>query len=303
MRLLAVLTVFFIHSLSLWGFEYGLKPQKINSSVYCFFGKPQAIDTHNNGNMVNTCYVDMGESYLVIDSGPTYAYAHEAYTKMQSIKKQPVAYVINTHFHDDHWLGNSFYKELGIDIIGSTKFKTQVKAEVTRMQRLVSKEAYTKTKQVFPNLFVDKEKTLIINNKKVIIKDVNKKAHTSSDLFVYIPDIQTLFAGDLDFNDRILSIRDGNVEGWIAAIDELRTYKAQYIIGGHGKKTDARSLDETYRYLVELRDQVKKAIDNGVDIEDAVNEITMPEFKNLYMYDLLQRQNVETVYRTLEWEQ
>lgn len=300
MRLLVV-AIFFIHSLL--AFEYSLKPQKISDDIYCFFGLPQVIDTHNNGNMVNSCFVDMGESYLVIDSGPTYAYAKEAYGKIKAIKNQPISYVINTHVHDDHWLGNSYYKELGVDIIGSVKFKNEAKLQMTRMQRRVTKEAYEKTTQVFPNVFVDKEKTLMINAHKVFIKSVNKKAHTSSDLLIHIPDMSALFVGDIVFNDRIPSLRDGNIDEWIKELEKIKTYNAKYIIGGHGEMVNAHSVDFTYDYLVELKQKVSSAIEDGVEIENAIKMITMDRYKDAHMYNELHRQNVETAYRTLEWDQ
>ena len=299
MKSLLVL-VFFVHSL--FAFNYNLKPEKVNATTYCFFGSPEMINTHNNGNMVNSCFVNMGKSYLVIDSGPTYQYAQQAYSKIKEIKNLPISYVINTHVHDDHWLGNGYYKELGVDIVGSIKFQNEVKLDETRMQRRVSKEAYEKTTQVFPNIFVDKEKVLDINGKKVQITSVNKKAHTNSDLIVYVPENATLFAGDIVFNSRLPSLRDGNIQGWIKELEKIKAMKVNYIIGGHGKMVRLHSVDFTYNYLVELRDQVAKALNDGKDIEDAINSITMSSYKNINMYDSLQKQNVETAYRTMEWD-
>ncbi len=88
--------------------------------------------------MVNSCFVNMGTSYLVIDSGPTFQYAKQAYDKIKQIDNLPISYVINTHTHDDHWLGNSYYKTLNTKIIGSSAFKELPKAELTRMQRRIS---------------------------------------------------------------------------------------------------------------------------------------------------------------------
>ena len=298
MRLLLVCIIFF-HSLH--AFDYKLKPVKVNATTYCFFGLPEGIDEHNNGNMVNSCFVDMGNSYLVVDSGPTYQYARQAYAKIKEIKDLPISYVINTHVHDDHWLGNGYYKELGINIIGSVKFQDETKADVTRMQRKVTKEAYEKTTQVFPNLFVDKEKIFSVNGKKVIITGVNKKAHTSSDLLVYIPDISTLFVGDIIFNNRLPSLRDGNILEWIKELEQIKAMKVKYIIGGHGSNTDTTSFDFTYNYLVELRDKIAKALADGKDIEDAISDIKMPLYEHVHMYDTLQKQNIETAYRTMEW--
>ncbi|WP_255613159.1 MBL fold metallo-hydrolase [Sulfurimonas sp. SWIR-19] len=252
--------------------------------------------------MSNSCFVTLGNSYLVIDSGPTYQYAQQAYQKMKTIKNLPVSYVIDTHVHDDHWLGNSYYATLGSTIIGSSVFKELPKLEKTRMQRRISPEAYEQTKQIFPTVFVDQEKVLDINGTKVYIKSVNHKAHTNSDLYVYIPSKKIVFVGDLVFNQRLPSLRDGDISGWIQALDDIRKMDVEYIVGGHGENIDKKAVDFTYNYLKTLKKEVKKRLDAGEDIADVVNEVTMKEYKHDPFYDSIHRQNVETAYRMLEWE-
>lgn len=286
----------------LFSFEYGLEPKRVGSDVYCFFGKAEVMDRHNNGNMSNSCFVDMGKSYIVIDSGPTYIYAKEAYAAMKKIKDLPISYVIDTHVHDDHWLGNSYYKTLGAKLIGSKSFATLPKAEVTRMQRRISKEAYRHTQQTYPEILVDKSMVLTIGGKKVFIRSVNAKAHTSDDLYVYIPHLKALFAGDLIFNGRLPSLRDGNINRWLETLEELKKIDARYVIGGHGEVTTPKAIDFTYEYLKELKDEVQDALDNGDSLGEAVERITMPEYKHVPFYNSIHRQNVETAYRTLEWE-
>jgi glyoxylase-like metal-dependent hydrolase (beta-lactamase superfamily II) len=287
---------------SLLSFDYKLQPKEVNSNIFCFFGLPEVMDKRNNGNMSNSCFVNMGTSYLVIDSGPTFQYATQAYTAMKKIKNLPVSYVINTHVHDDHWLGNCFYKTQHAKIIGSIAFKELPKLDETRMQRRISLQAYKQTTQVFPTIFVDKEKTITIDGKKIDIKSVNHKAHTNSDLFVYIPSKKVLFAGDLVFNERLPSLRDGNINGWLQALREIKRMNVKYIIGGHGDIVGKNAVDFTYNYLSELHAKVKKLLDAGVEIGDVVNTVVMPKYKNIPFYDSIHRQNVEHVYRTLEWE-
>ena len=287
---------------SLLCFDYKLQPKEVSKDIYCFFGLAQVMDKRNNGNMSNSCFVNMGTSYLVIDSGPTFQFAEQAYAQMQKINNLPISYIIDTHIHDDHWLGNSYYKTLHVKMIGSTAFKELPILERTRMQRRISKEAYKKTTQIFPTILVDKEKILIIDGKRVDIKSVNHKAHTNSDLYVYIPSKQVVFAGDLVFNERLPSLRDGDITGWLKILKKIKSMNVKYIIGGHGDVVSNDAVDFTYGYLKELRDDVKKMLDDGEDIADVVNAVVMPEYKNIPFYNSIQRQNVETAYRTLEWE-
>ncbi|MEN8304656.1 MAG: MBL fold metallo-hydrolase [Campylobacterota bacterium] len=295
------LLIFLVLIQFLLAFDYSLEPKKVSETTHCFFGLSEVMDERNNGNMSNSCFVNMGTSYLVIDSGPTYSYALQAYEKMKQIKNLPISYVINTHIHDDHWLGNAYYREIGVKIIGSHAFKDEVKVDMTRMQRRISPEAYEKTTQEFPTVFVEEEKILKIDGKKVHIVSVNKKAHTGSDLFVYIPSEKMVFVGDLVFNDRIPSIRDGNLKGWMDTLDEIREMDVKFIIGGHGEIVDRSSIDMTYNYVKTLRERVVALLEDGEDIADVINMVKMEEFKSVNFYDSMHRQNVDIAYRMLEW--
>ena len=286
---------------SLSGFDYNLEPKKISATTHCFFGLSEVMDEHNNGNMSNSCFVNMGSSYLVIDSGPTYQYAEQAYKKMQTIKNLPISYVVNTHVHDDHWLGNSYYIETGATIVGSSGFSSETRVETTRMQKRISKEAFLKTTQVFPLILVEDEKVLDFYTAQVHIKSVHKKAHTASDLLIYIPDEKIVFVGDIVFNDRLPSIRDGNLKGWIAALDTIRAMDVAFIVGGHGEIVDRTAIDMTYNYVKTLQEQVSLMIEEGQDIAYAVNAVQMKEFKDINFYDSMHRQNVEIAFRMLEW--
>ena len=285
----------------LLAYDYSLTPTEVSANTHCFFGAPEVMDKRNNGNMVNSCFVDVGTSYLVIDSGPTYLYASQAYSAMKKIKNQPISYVINTHVHDDHWLGNSYYDSIGVQIIGSSEFETMDKVEKTRMQMRISEAAFDRTTQVFPTQFVKEEKILKLDDINIHIKSINSKAHTNSDLLVYIPEFSTVFAGDLIFNDRLPSIRDGNVANWIEALDEIKEMKMKYVIGGHGEIIDASSIDMTYAYLSELNAKISALLEDGEEIGDVVDMVVMPKYKDINFYKEIHRQNIEIAYRVLEW--
>ena len=111
--------LFLMTAVSLGAYDFNLTPKKVSSGVYCFFGEPEAMNMTNNGNMVNTCYLNTSKGYVVIDSGSSYAYAQSAYKAMQKIKPLSVALVINTHVHDDHWLGNGFFAQMGVKVFNN----------------------------------------------------------------------------------------------------------------------------------------------------------------------------------------
>ncbi len=282
-------------------FEYHLSPKKVTDGIYCFFGKLENISKKNAGNMVNTCFVQTKEGFVVIDSGPTYAYAAQAYAQMQKIAKLPVKYVINTHDHDDHWLGNSFYKSKGALLIGPRTYEQNVFAGMkTRMQRILGKTLYNKTTIISLDTIVDNTLTLSLGDAQFEIKQLEKLAHTKGDLVVYLPSKNTLFVGDLVFNGRLTSLRDGSILGSLDALEKIDAYHAKYLISGHGYNTDSNATTVFKAYLTEMKKEVQKALDNDVGMEDITKIVTMPKYKNMKLYDVLHARNVLDAYKELE---
>lgn len=293
----------FALSFTLSAYEFDLKPKQLAPDVVCFFGVPEAMNTTNNGNMVNTCYLDTAKSYVVIDSGSSYAYARSAFNAMQRIKPLPVSLVINTHVHDDHWLGNGFFAQMGVKVLGSDDFLHNADTHTpTRMQTHISPEAYAKTVPTLPNEIISSDENITIGDQSIELHMMRHKAHTTKDMIVFVPKANVIFAGDLVFNDRLPSLKGGDINGWISALDEIKSYKATTIIGGHGYKTDANALDMTYGHLTQMRTEIRKCLESGLSIDDTMNTVIMNEYKTLRLYDTLHRANVESAYRTLEWE-
>ena len=296
-----IIVISFISVLSLWGFEYNLHPKKVVNDVYCFFGKLENISKQNAGNMVNTCFVQTEDSFVVIDSGPTFSYASQAYDEMQKIAKLPVKYVINTHEHDDHWLGNSFYKTKGALLIGPRTYEQNVVVGMeTRMQRALGEELYGKTEIVNLDTIVDNNLTLKVSDKIFEIKQIVKKAHTHGDLLIHLSNEKVVFAGDLVFNDRLTSIRDGSLMGSLKMLDEIDALHPKIIIGGHGYTIDSSATKSLRAYLIQMKKEVQEALDNDISIDEVTKKIVMPKYKELKLYDVLHSRNVFVSYQELE---
>ena len=282
-------------------FDYHLKAKKVSENVYCFFGTLESISKENGGNMVNSCYVKTKKGFVVIDSGATFSYAKQAYAEMKKIANLPVKYVINTHDHDDHWLGNSFYKSKGAILIASkTCEENMVLGMKTRMEKVLGKVLFGQTKTVKIDKIVDDNLTLNLGEEKFEIAQPISVAHTKGDLIIYLPSKKVLFVGDLLFNGRLTSLRDGSILGSLEALDVIDSYHAKNIIGGHGYETDENATAEFRQYLLEIKKQVLKAQDEDVGMEKITDKVKMPYFKKNKLYDELHNRNVLDAYKELE---
>ncbi|MEA3434008.1 MAG: MBL fold metallo-hydrolase, partial [Campylobacterota bacterium] len=267
-------------------FDYKLEPKKVSENVWCFFGALEGPNKSNAGAMVNTCYIKTKDSFVVLDSGPSYEYAKQSYEQMSKIAKLPVNNVILSHDHDDHWLGNSFYKEkFNAKLLGPHSINTNYKeGDETRMFRVLPKEAIKGTKIIKVDKSYEKSQLISIGGEMFEIVVMGRKAHTQDDYFVYMPKRKVLFAGDLAMNGRITSNRDGSLLGQIKAVEMMRSREWDILVPGHGFNVGKSALDEAERYFTLLHEGVVKALEDDVEMTDIGSVVTMEEFKDKAMF-------------------
>ena len=246
----------FFLTIYLFGFDYHLKPYTISEGVNCFFGIPSKVSKENGGNMINCCYIETKEGYVVIDSGPTYQYAQDTYTIMENMKKMPVKYVINTSSEEEHILGNGFFKEQGAIIIAPSTYKNRLieKKELKIIQKL-STDAISHTQLVAIDKYIDlKDYQIIVGNLQINIKHIPKD---NEHLIVTIPRKKIVFAGDMIFNNRIVPLKNNrSLLVWQEGLKLLDSLPWIDIISAHGYMTRRSALKNTESYLTLLKDEV-----------------------------------------------
>ena len=283
-------------------FDYKLAPKQIAENVWCFFGALEKPTKENAGNMANNCYIKTNDGYLVMDTGPSYQFAKQAYEAMQKIEDLPVKYVVNSHEHDDHWLGNDFYKQkFGTTLMGPNSINTNYKdGDKTRMYNILPDNAIEGTHIIDLDKVVKERETLVFGGEKFDVIPMDVKAHTGDDVFIYMPERKILFAGDLVMNGRITSGRHGSVMGQLKALAMMQELDWKVLIPGHGIITDATAMDEANLYFKLTKERVLKAIDEGVDATEINEVVKLIEFKDKAMYDILNAHNIGFAFDELE---
>ncbi|RUM67577.1 MAG: MBL fold metallo-hydrolase [Sulfurospirillum sp.] len=283
-------------------FDYKLKPKKVADDVWCFFGALDKPTKENAGFMANSCYIKTKDGYFLMDSGPSYEFARQAYEAMSKIAKLPVKYVVNSHHHDDHWLGNDFYKKkFNAHIIGPSSINENYKdGDPTRMFKILPKNAIKGTHIIKVDEVPKEKKVIKLGGEEFVVIPMDVKAHTVDDIYLYLPKRKVLFAGDLVMNGRITSNRDGSVMGQIKAINDIKKFDWNVLVPGHGFNTGKDAAKEAELYFKLLKERIMKALEDDVDATEITEKVKLEEFKDKKMYDILNAQNVGYAYDELE---
>lgn len=92
--------------------------QKLADGVYA------AVRTEAPGFAVdaNVVFIVNDDDVVVVDANDTPASSREVLAALRRLTPKPVKYVVNTHWHDDHILGNQVYQEAfsGVEFVAHT---------------------------------------------------------------------------------------------------------------------------------------------------------------------------------------
>ena len=291
--------------------NYNLKPVKISDRVWCYFGAMEMPTKENAGDMSNSCYIKGDTEWIAWDSGPSYTFAKQAYAEMKKIKDMPVKTVIISHEHDDHWLGNNYYKEVhGAKIIGAASINENYfgprhidgkdyPGMQTRMIKALYQNATRDTVLALTDETHEETVKLEISGVKLEYVKVGY-VHSEEDWYLYLPDDKVVLAADTVMNGRVTSNRDGIVVGQINALNSIKSKDWDYLVPGHGFVTDKTAADETVHYFDILKNRVLEKMEDGIIADFITKEVTLNEFRDKDLYYVLSPGNVFRSYEELE---
>lgn len=234
--------------------------------IYVHHGVHRDINADYGGDICNISFIIGSKGVAVVDTGGSPKVGAQLRAAIRKVTRLPILYVINTHVHPDHSLGNTAFKQDHPVFVGNERLAAIM------AQR---KDAYLKNMPVWvgadakgaemipPTLPVESSMTLDLGGRSLQLT-AYPVAHSAADLTVFDSATKTLLAGDLLFIERTPSI-DGDLKEWLQVIVQMRNVPAAVVVPGHGPVTqDLRTaLDNEERYLTRLLEDVRAAIKQG----------------------------------------
>lgn len=283
-----------------------LKVEKVTGNVYAIIGPHEQRNAQNLANNATFGFVVTDAGVLLVDPGGSYKGAAAVDAAIHTVTDKPVKIVINSGGQDHRWLGNGYFKAKGAQIIASNDAVADHKARTNdhffALTNLMGKDALAGTEAVYADTTFDTELDLDFGGHTFQIRHTGA-AHTLGDSFIWMKDAGVMFSGDIVYVERMIGTGPArNTKSWIEAFDAMAAYQPTYIVPGHGPVTDlTRARAETYDYLVFLRTQIGKVLDDGGAIEDGT-QIDQSAFKHLAVFDQIAKRNAQNVYMEMEFE-
>lgn len=258
------LLVFILSFNFLFAYDFKLKPIKLNENSYYFLGEKEYFSKENGGNISNSAFIITKNYVILLDTGSSVEYAEQLKKAVSQITNKPIKYIINTHHHPDHFMGNAAFKKSTIYATDFTakNIKEHGELYVSNMVNLLGEVAFT-TRAKAPDKIINK-KRLVLDGYEFEILFLH--GHTHDDIVLFDKKNKTLFTSDLIFNKRALATPHADIPKWIESLKELRQIDFNILIPGHGKHSFSKSvIDENIEYLTYLHNTLIDAVDKGLD--------------------------------------
>jgi len=260
----------------------------ITQNVYSIVSPSKGLPTpENKGWNSNIHFVVTGKGVLLFDTGSSETIGEKIKKAIKTVTNQPVCWIINSHSHADHWLGNAAFSDT-VEIISSNEAHKTMKKyglEDVEFYSQVTKGTIGTTKLVFPTVLLTQGK-----KRKFGTIDVefifSKNGHSPGDILMWLPKQKIIFGGDVLSSDWMPMISDyKNVPNLISTLNAIANLNPKIVLTGHGKSTTIESVKRDADFLSSIWKQVKTDFEKGKNSNEILEEIKVklgPKYNHLY---------------------
>ncbi|MBC8769864.1 alkyl/aryl-sulfatase [Arenibacter sp. BSSL-BM3] len=292
---------------------------KLNENVYVAVGYDGS-----NASMV------IGEQgVVIIDALRALGAAEKVAEEFRKVSNKPVQALIYTHGHLDHTGGTSAFigNSKDVKVIAREGFKNELQEHSPiepilkqRNARQFGRDLPAKdiiNRGVAPGItstdragkgYIEPNITFK-DSMLVTLAGLDFELHaadgeTNDELFVWIPDLETLFTGDNYYKSfpNLYAIRGSqyrDVKSWGESIRKMSTYPVEHLVPGHtrplsGKSVVHQNLSNYSSAILSVYTQTIEAMNKGYTLQQTVDSVSLSD-------SLAEQPNLQEFYGSVPW--
>ncbi|MCO5976067.1 MBL fold metallo-hydrolase [Ideonella sp. NS12-5] len=280
--------------------------QQVADNIWFVQGQAALGAPANRNFISNAGFIVTPDGVVVVDALGSPALARALLASIRSVTRQPVRWVVVTHYHADHVYGLQVFKDLGATVIARQEGREYLNSDTAQRRLEASRQELApwvdaQTRLVPADRWLDADTTLTVGGERLLLRHVGP-AHTAEDLAVFVERNRVLFAGDLVFRGRVPYVGTADSQAWITALTGLIDLKPAVIVPGHGalSREPLADLTLTRDYLQYLRRSMAEAAANLEPFEDAYARTDWSAFEHLPLFGVANRINAYNTYLLME---
>ncbi len=246
-----------------------------------------------NDGSSNAMFMVTDEGVLVIDTQQHPADARRLLGLIRKVTDKPIKWVLVSHAHGDHFLGNPVFKAEGATIVSQRDTRGMMqkyyKDEVQRRQAYFKRYKLdtSELQMVLPEVTFDSRFTIHMGGRTAELISLGA-GQNPGDTLVHFPHARTLFLGG-PFSRQNWSNYSftPSVENWIVLLRKAAAFDVDTFIGGHGDVSKREDLLEYAQMHEDFLKAVKAGIAEGKSRDELADTIKMEQYSHYRNYHRL----------------
>lgn len=296
-----------------------------------------AIGIEGGAAFSNAGIIDLGDQTLIFDTFETPKSAEDLRVAAEHLTGRPASYIIISHAHLDHWMGNQVFADrtpiIATHGIREEMFmladymrgmqedpseleemvredEERLKAETDERKRASLKFSIVRWRYTlemlptlelrFPNQTFD-GKLVFHGTRRAAELLTLGRGHTSSDCFLVLSAENIAFMGDLAFFQCQPFTAYCDPEAWMAQLEEMEQSDIETFVPGHGPLGTKADVALQKQYITVLEEMVAQVIREGGTVEDALQQ-SLPEPFDAWLSGARFEANVRSSHQRLSGE-
>jgi cyclase len=257
-------------------------------------------------NGSNAVFLVTDDGVLVIDTRTHPRDGRDLLDRIRKVTDKPVKWVINSHFHGDHHMGNAVFKEFGATFVAQEETaRIMARVHPKEMARRIDgfkSRGYdpAEVKLVLPDVTFDSKMTIRIGGREIDLFYLGP-GQQAGDTFVAFPHARLLFTpGAFAKHSMPNMLFTPSVDNWIKLLDQVAAMDGvDAILPAHGDIATRADVKELAAMLADEYATVKDAVARGVSLDQATATLTFPQYKDWRNYARLQGE-IKALYELIQ---
>jgi glyoxylase-like metal-dependent hydrolase (beta-lactamase superfamily II) len=241
----------------------------------------------NVGLVPNVGIIVGSRATLVVDTGLGRRNGETVSRLTSGVSTNTELYVVSTHFHPEHALGESAFpstakiirarsQQKDIDEFGLTLAKTFASRSAIAAELLEGAQYRA------ADIFFEREYMLDLGGVRVRLLSLGP-THTRGDTVVFVEEDGILFAGDVVMNRTFVAFASpySSVKAWLADFDQLQAMRPLKVVPSHGPVGDASLINEQRTMMTAMQSRAIELKHQGRSADDAASTV-QSEFQAKY---------------------
>jgi glyoxylase-like metal-dependent hydrolase (beta-lactamase superfamily II) len=222
------------------------------------------------------------DGVLVIDSFQRTDPARVLLAEIRKLTPLPAKYVVNTHYHYDHVMGNEVVAEAGATILAHENVRDWIHTENLKFfgANITAEQKNAVAALAGPSLVYSNGIDIFLGKRQIAARFF--AGHTGGDTVLFDPESNTLFCGDLFWRHTLPNTIDATTSAWIETLDAMiQHHPTAQFVSGHGDVGTVDDVKAFRGYLADLRQWISEARAAG-KTGDAAVDVVVPRIKEKY---------------------